>query len=499
MQFNSQQFLIFFPIVLLIYFLLPRKARVVWLLIASYYFYMCWNVKYVLLLLSTTVVTWAGALWIGNIRDKDPGNKQREKRILIIVLLFNFGILALFKYASFVAETVQLLLNAVRAPVSFPTIELLLPVGISFYIFQAVGYIVDVYRGDIQPESSLPRYALFVSFFPQLVAGPIERSKNLLPQIQNLEHLELWDFKRVQRGCLMMLYGFGMKLLIADRAAVIVDHIFNNYRFFSGGAFVLAILLFAVQIYCDFAGYSNIAIGAAQIMGISLMTNFRAPYLAVSIRDLWHRWHISLSTWFRDYLYIPLGGSRKGKIKKYRNLLIIFTVSGLWHGAAWNYVLWGFMHGVFRVVGEITEPKQKEFRTRFPLGKSGRVWLHLRRWCTMGLFLFALIAFRSHSTEQMVFVYHEIFSAPFSLAGLITESGLYFGIRNAEVLLLAILIVALYLVDVATEKHIPFADWFEKQNWMFRAGFFLIGILVLLLFGVYGPEYAAGTFIYFQF
>lgn len=499
MQFNSVQFLIFFPVVLLVYFLIPRKARVCWLLAASYYFYMCWNVKYALLLLATTVATWAGALWIGKIRKGERENRKKEKRVLAAVLVFNFSILAVFKYADFVLNTLQGLLNAVRIPVSFPSLNVLLPVGISFYIFQAVGYIVDVYRGDIQPEASLPRYALFVSFFPQLVAGPIERSKNLLPQIQNLENLELWDFKRVQRGCLMMLYGFGMKILIADRAAVIVNHIFNNYPFFSGGAFALAIVLFAVQIYCDFAGYSNIAIGAAQIMGVHLMTNFRAPFLADSIRELWNRWHISLSTWFRDYLYIPLGGSRRGRLKKYRNLLVIFTVSGLWHGAAWNYVLWGFLHGIFRVAGEMTEPKRKEFRARFPLDRSGKIWLHLRRWGTMMLFLLALIAFRSHSLEQMAFVYRELFRAPLSLAGLITENGLYFGIHNAEVLLLAVLLAVLYLIDLATEKKIPFSDWFEKQKWPVRAGFFLLGILILLVFGVYGPNYEAGTFIYFQF
>ena len=501
MQFNSIQFLVFFPAVLAVYFFIPRKARYLWLLAASYVFYMGWNARYALLLAASTLATYFGALVIARIRRHETdGSNKKMKLALAVTLIINFSILAVFKYAGFIIDTINDILAWVSCPAKVGAINLLLPVGISFYIFQAVGYTIDVYRGKVEAESNLLRYALFVSFFPQLVAGPIERSSNLLPQLRNLESIDLWDSRRIQRGCLSMLGGYLMKMLIADRAAVIVEYIFGGYQQFSGAAFILAIIIFGAQIYCDFAGYSLIAIGAAQVMGIQLMENFHAPFFAPSIRDYWNRWHISLSTWFVDYLYIPLGGNRGGKRKKYRNLLIVFAVSGLWHGAAWNYVIWGVTQGIFRVTGEITTPFRKRIRTRLHIDENSR-WLHFLQVAgTAALVTLGYIAFRSsESMNQMIYIAHEVFTAPLCTAGLIAENGLWLGMRTAEVLLLCLLIILLAVCDYVKDKGWSFAAWFERRPWLFRAGFFLFGILAILLFGVYGPGYDASTFIYFQF
>ena len=326
MLFNSFDFVVFFPIVLLVYFVIPKKTRYIWLLVASYYFYMGWNAVYALLLLFSTVITYFSGLLLAKLKDKE----RKKKLVVAGCVIANFGILFVFKYLSFAAGTVIQIANSFGARWEEPEINLLLPVGISFYIFQAVGYMIDVYRKQIEAEKNFFRYALFVSFFPQLVAGPIERSKNFLPQIQNLHKVKLWDFDRIRSGALIMLYGYIMKMIIADRAAIFVDTVYaiDNYEDYAGFTVLVAAILFSVQIYCDFAGYTFIAIGAARIMGVSLMNNFNAPYFAASIKEFWDKWHISLSSWFRDYLYFPLGGSRKGKFRKYLNIFIVFAVSG---------------------------------------------------------------------------------------------------------------------------------------------------------------------------
>ena len=327
MLFNSFDFIVFFPIVLFIYFIIPRKIRYIWLLVTSYYFYMCWNARYALLLFTSTVVTYAVALMMRHWKE----NVLLKKSMVVTSLVINLGILLFFKYFNFVFDSIEKILSKTGMSFQAPVLDILLPVGISFYIFQAVGYTIDVYRGKIEPEKNLLRYALFVAFFPQLVAGPIERSGNLLPQLQKVHELKLWNPKRIQQGALIMLYGYILKMVIADRAAIYVDTIFDSmlYSNYQGFQMAIAVVLFSLQIYCDFGGYSYIAMGAAKIMGFELMDNFKMPYLARNIKDFWDRWHVSLTTWFRDYLYLPLGGSRKGVARKYINIFIVFVVSGL--------------------------------------------------------------------------------------------------------------------------------------------------------------------------
>ena len=338
MIFNSYAFLAFFPIVTLAYYLMPMRARRPWLLAASYYFYMCWNVQYALLIAASTLVTYLCALALGQMEAK-----AGRRAVLALGLAINLGILCFFKYFGFFTDTFARIAARLGVRMAIPAFDVLLPVGISFYTFQALGYMIDVYRGKLPPERSLMRYALFVSFFPQLVAGPIERSENLLRQVNEDHPL---DEKAVRDGLLVMLLGFFEKLVIADRASLYVDAVYGNWQQASGLQILLATAAFAFQIYGDFGGYSHIAIGAAKVLGYDLMENFRQPYFAVSVRDFWRRWHISLSTWFREYVYIPLGGNRKGKGRQLLNIAIVWLLTGLWHGANWNFVLWGVYYAV---------------------------------------------------------------------------------------------------------------------------------------------------------
>lgn len=342
MLFNSFNFMFFFPLVVLVYFVIPKRGRYIWLLFSSYIFYMGWNPKYALLIAFSTVITYFGGILLERFNDQaDEKARSRKKGILVATIFINIGILIYFKYFDFILQNINLLLESCGVTAFNKGFDIILPVGISFYTFQALGYIIDVYRGEIKAEKNILRYSLFVSFFPQLVAGPIERSKNLLRQIDNVENIGIWNYSRIKNGLILMLWGFFLKMVIADRAAILVDNVYDAYWMYGSIELILATVLFAIQIYCDFSSYSLIAIGAAKVMGFELMENFNTPYFSCSVKEFWSRWHISLSTWFRDYLYIPLGGNRCSKKKKYRNLMITFLVSGLWHGASWNYIFWG--------------------------------------------------------------------------------------------------------------------------------------------------------------
>ena len=293
---------------------------------------MSWNAKYAVLILFSTLTT-----WIAGIAVEKAEKAFSKKAALSVCLIVNLGILFAFKYLDFFISSVNSVLSSFGMQILNTKFSLLLPVGISFYTFQALGYIIDVYRGEIKAEKNPLRYALFVSFFPQLVAGPIERSKNLLQQVNGIEKIKVWNYDNISHGFITMMWGMFIKVVIADRVAVLVNTVFDSYYFFGTFSLAIAAVAFALQIYCDFMGYSTIAVGAARMMGFTLMENFNTPYFSKSIAEFWRRWHISLSTWFRDYVYIPLGGNRCSKARKYFNLLVTFTVSGLWHGASWTF------------------------------------------------------------------------------------------------------------------------------------------------------------------
>ncbi|MBQ9219659.1 MBOAT family protein [Succinivibrio sp.] len=329
MLFNSLEFVIFFPCVITLYFAINERYKKIWLLLASYIFYMSWNPKFALLLAFATVITFFLGLYL----DK----KKRSKITMTVILIIVFSALVYFKYSNFLISQINHVINIFHFQL-ISHFDIVLPVGISFFTFQAAGYLIDIYKKETKAERNFIKYALFISFFPQLVAGPIERSKDLLNQFDNTKN---YRPNRVFHGLLIMLWGFFLKIVIADRCALIADYTFANYEHLKGIQLIAGATAFSFQIYCDFMGYSTIARGAAKILGINLTENFRMPYFSSSIKEFWRRWHISLSYWLRDYLYIPLGGSRKGKLITYRNILLTFLISGLWHGAGWNYICWG--------------------------------------------------------------------------------------------------------------------------------------------------------------
>ena len=493
MLFNSVDFLFFFPAVTLVYFALPHRVRYLWLLVCSYYFYMCWNAAYALLLLASTIITWLSGLAIDACKRKDDA--LRAQGMVAISFTLNLAILAIFKYAGFIIENLNLLLGRFGASFALPKWDLLLPVGISFYIFQALSYTVDVYRGDVRVERNPLRYAVFVAFFPQLVAGPIERSSRLLAQF--CEKVR-FDHDRVIRGLMMMLWGYFQKMVVADRLAVFVTQVFDHYADYTGLPVLVACVFFAFQIYCDFAGYSCIAVGAAQVMGFDLMENFRQPYLAASIADFWRRWHISLTSWFRDYLYIPLGGNRKGRLTKYRNLMIVFLTSGLWHGANWTYVIWGGLNGLFQIAGELLRPIRAEIRGCLRWDGGSRAGRLLSVLVTFALVDFTWIFFRADTPAAAFDMIRRLFSG-FRLSPIRDGSLFSMGMSGLEFALALAGIGLLLGVDAAHERGIGIRDWILAQDLSLRWTICIAAILAVLIFGYYGPNYNAAQFIYFQF
>ncbi len=497
MLFNSIHFLIFFPIVVLGYFLIPHKVRYIWLLFASYYFYMSWNPEYALLIAASTVVTWASGLALSECKKRKI-KASWKKACLIACLVFNLGILFFFKYYDFAAVNIAKAFEIVGLTVRLPAFDVLLPVGISFYTFQALGYVIDVYRDDIPAEKDLLRYALFVSFFPQLVAGPIERSKNLMSQMYERHY---FDAKRAKDGLLLMGWGFFQKLVIADRIAILVTAVYDNFTEYTGIQVLIAVILFAFQIYCDFAGYSDIAVGAARVMGFRLMKNFKSPYYAATVSDFWRNWHISLTNWFRDYVYIPLGGNRKGKMKKYRNLLITFSVSGLWHGASWNYVIWGALNGMYQVVGDVTKPLRSKALNKLNVRTDCFSYRLFQGLITFVLVDFTWLFFRADGVMSALRMLRHI-AGNFRWISIINPDTLM-GIdpiampeKDFYVMLLGIAV--LMIVDYLRPR-VDLKAALARQNVVFRYIVYYIIIFSILVFGIYGPEFDASTFIYFQF
>lgn len=500
MQFTSFEFAVFFPIVVLLFYVMPKRFRQLWLLVASYYFYMGWNAKYAVLIFASTLVTYLCAVILGRLgRSEEPRNKRTRVLTLVAGLAINLGILVFFKYFYFLHDTVAQLASVFGIRFGESRLDILLPVGISFYTFQAVGYMLDVYRGTVAVETNFIRYALFVSFFPQLVAGPIERSGNLLGQLEAISHKRMWDFDKVTRGLVMMLWGFFMKLVIADRAAILANQVFAIYYMFNGVALLLAIFLFAIQIYCDFASYSMIAMGAARVLGIELMANFEAPFFSRSVSELWRRWHISLSSWFRDYVYIPLGGSRCTRLRKYWNTMVTFLISGLWHGASWHFVFWGGLQGVFIIIGDMLRPLKKRLTDRFDVRVNTFGYSFFQGVCTFFLFMLSLVFFRADTVRDGIYYIQRLFTN-FDIWSLFNESIYYLGLDKKEMSVLWAGILILLLVDMYYARKKAFIDTLVKEQCLAAQYVIVLALLVMVLvFGIYGEGYDATQFIYFQF
>lgn len=473
MLFNSLAYLVFFPAVVSLFFLLPHRFRWIMLLGASYYFYLSWKAEYLVLILFSTLLSYYCALQI----EQKP---NARKVWLWLSILGNLSVLFFFKYFNFLGEAAQSLLSIIQLDIVPPYLDFLLPVGISFYTFQTLSYTIDIYRGQQKAERHLGLYALYVSFFPQLVAGPIERSGNLLPQFKTRQVLR---YESIASGVQQMLWGFFKKLVVADRLALYVNEIYADPQQFSGLTLLLATVLFSFQIYCDFSAYSDIAIGTARCMGYDLMENFRRPYFARSVAEFWRRWHISLSTWFRDYLYIPLGGNRVSVPRWYLNLLIVFLVSGLWHGANWTFVVWGGLHALYLIgslfLGSFGE---RFFQSANAIHRYGARAFSIL--ITYSLVLFAWIFFRAETLEDAFYVVGKIldFSGPIYYQG-------FFLIHLAYSFLAIAILMSVELFQ-EYGKNFSFPTFATRNHLQYA-----MLIVAILLLGVFD----GGQFIYFQF
>ena len=486
MLFNSLQFAIFFPVVTLLYFLLPHKARVLLLLVASCIFYMAFVPKYVLILAVLIVIDFAAGIWIEN------AHGHRRKVFLIVSLCANVGMLGFFKYFNFLNGNVAALAHFLGWNYSIESLKIILPIGLSFHTFQSMSYTIEVYLGNFKAERSLLHFATYVMFYPQLVAGPIERPQNLLHQFREKHY-----FNRAQflEGAQLMLAGLFMKIIIADRAAILVNAVYADPRSFSGAQLLLATWLFAIQIYCDFWGYTEIARGAAKIMGFELMLNFNHPYLATSIADFWRRWHISLSTWFRDYVYFPLGGSRCSTAKHCFNLAVVFVISGLWHGANWTYIIWGALHAVFIIAYVLTEAPRKRFTSA--LGEGKRNIMDILGWLlTINLVAGAWIFFRAANLSDALLIVKKMFTA-FSPS---TGFDFHPGLDAFQFSIVLIVIFSLFILEFAgRHKHKPVWKIINEQSrWMRWSAYYAFGVAFIVLL-LLNPEHKAQPFIYFQF
>ena len=473
MLFNSPEFAVFFPIVTLLYFLLSHRLRLLWLLFASTLFYMAFIPKYVLILFFLILLDYAAGILI------DQSNGRVRKFFLIASLIANCGVLGFFKYANFIAQNITDVGQLFGSSLSVPVFHFILPIGLSFHTFQSMSYTIEVYLRRQPVERNLGIYALYVMFYPQLVAGPIERPQNLLHQFREQHR---FDAVRVSRGLTQMLWGLFKKVVIADRLAVLVNHVYANPQHFHGWPLIIASYFFAIQIYCDFSGYSDIAIGAARVMGFKLMTNFNRPYSATNLPDFWHRWHISLSTWFRDYVYIPLGGNRDGAWLTRRNLFLVFVISGLWHGASWTYVIWGLIHGSLMVAILATKDLWHRF-SRLP-------WAGFFGWLlTFQIVVAAWVFFRANSLPDAIYVLRN-FSTDLNWSSI---DSMNLGMTSREFFLSVGLIALLELIQywIARPEQIQF---YNRPVWIRWCCYYGL-ILGIAWLGKFNMQ----QFIYFQF
>ena len=476
MLFNSFHFLFFFIVVTTLYFALPNNKRWILLLAASCYFYMAFVPIYILILGFTIVIDYFAGIYI----EKAEG--KRRKLFLICSLVANIGILAVFKYYNFLLDNVSFLLHGFGLKNPIPYLSIILPIGLSFHTFQAMSYTIEVYRGNQKSERHFGIYALYVMFYPQLVAGPIERPQNLLTQFRQKHPL---DYDRIFDGLKIMIWGFFKKLVIADRLALYVNNAYNYVPEQDGNTLILATIFFSFQIYCDFSAYSDIAIGAARVMGFDLMTNFKRPLLATSTAGFWKRWHISLSTWFKDYLYFPLGGNKVAVHRRYINLMIVFFISGLWHGSNWTYIIWGCINGFYLVFALITKNILEKFNEVSGFNKVPRISMIVNILITFTLICFSRVFFRSKNIEDAITIFKKMLTFKGSI------------LKDGTAILIYCFAAIFFLLAVEIKKEFfnnSFSLSYNKNFWV-RNFYFSFLVLMILLFGVYD----GGQFIYFQF
>lgn len=476
MDFLSLTFAVFFILSVIAYYAVPKKMRWGVLLLASIIFYV-WSVPYLIIyLLFSAVTTYAYGIWAEK-------HKEHSRTLLAAVVLANLAVLLVLKFYPLW-----------EARFHFPALHLLMPMGISFYTLQVIAYCVDVYQGRTEAQNHFFQYFLFVSFFPQILQGPIPRYEQLKNQLYEGHE---FDYRTVKFGFQLMLWGLFLKMVIADRAAIFVNTVFPEYHLYEGGMLAVAAVLYSIQLYTDFLGCVCIAMGAAQVYGIHLQSNFERPYLAVSVKDFWRRWHISLSSWLRDYVYIPLGGNRKGRLRRFINLILTFLVSGIWHGAGMQYIFWGLLHGGYQVAGEIFMPLRKSVKKALKIREASAMYVLWQRFCTFGLITIAWVIFRAQSLHAGLSILKRIVTdiTPWIFFdGTVTSCG----ISGAQFGALLFCIMLLIILEHLQEKR-NLREMLESQHIIVRWGVYLGAIALIIVLGVYGPGYDATQFLYGQF
>ncbi|MBC7653015.1 MAG: MBOAT family protein [Oligoflexus sp.] len=476
MLFNSFHFLFFFLIVTSLYFTIPYKWRWILLLASSCYFYMAFVPIYILILGITIVIDYFAGISI------ECADGKQRKLFLVVSLIANISVLCVFKYFDFLNDNFSFLMHGFGLSNPIPYLNILLPIGLSFHTFQAMSYTIEVYRGNQKAEKHFGIYSLYVMFYPQLVAGPIERPQNLLPQFRQKHEFEYF---RVVEGLKLILWGFFKKLVVADRLALYVNAVYNNAEHHSGFSLFVATVFFAFQIYCDFSAYSDIAIGVAKVMGFHLMTNFNRPYFARNVAEFWKRWHISLSTWFKDYLYISLGGNKVSIPRWYFNLFLVFLISGLWHGANWTYVIWGALNGFYLIFANISSPAREKFNDFIGINNLPSVSRCLQIIITFMLICFSWIFFRANNIDDAFIIIKKI---------ILLQGPLF--IENPSKLIYCLASIGLLLmIEYKREYYKGPVSFFNSKNWVIRNLSYASLVIIILLFGVFD----GGQFIYFQF
>lgn len=490
MFFNSLEFAIFFPTVFFLNWLFSKNLvkRNLLILVASYLFYGWWDWRFLILIFISSFVDF----FIGQKLYEVP-TKQQKKLYLLISLVMNLGLLLYFKYANFFIDTFVKSFSFFGKQIDFVDLNIILPVGISFYTFQTLSYSIDIYRGQLKPTKDWLAFFSFVSFFPQLVAGPIERASHLLPQFYKTYK---FNYKLVKSGLLLIAFGLFKKMVIADRAALYVNEVYNHSNAYDGVEYFYATLLFAVQIYCDFSGYSDIAIGAARTMGFDLMKNFDTPYFSKSLTEFWRRWHISLSTWFRDYVFIPLGGSINGKLKTYSNLFIVFVISGLWHGAAMTFVIWGAIHGIVLIFEKASFTYKNKLLKNINLKKQYFFYNFFFGLITFFTVCIGWVFFRSNSLENALTIIYGIFTK-FDFGDFFVKQTYLIGFKPNEFKILIWSILTLACAEVLHKKK-SLIERINDQGIVFRWGVYSLILFYIIIFGKYGNS-VVEEFIYFQF
>jgi alginate O-acetyltransferase complex protein AlgI len=497
MLFNSIEFAIFLTIVLLLYWsLFNRNLKIqnFFILLVSYIFYGWWNWRFLILIGFTSICSFYSGILIYNLRkthNNINGSKSLNSKLKLVTginIVLNIGILGYFKYYNFFVDSFMDVFRLFHININVKLMAIILPVGISFYTFQALSYTIDVYRKKIEPTKDIISFLSFVAFFPQLIAGPIERASHLLPQFYKRRN---FDYVIIADGLRQILWGLFKKIVIADRLAILVNTVYGNPENFDGITLIIATVFFSIQIYCDFSGYSDIAIGVAKLFGIDLRANFNFPYLSKSITEFWKRWHISLSTWFRDYLYIPLGGNKVSKIRNVFNLFIVFIISGFWHGANYTFIIWGAIHGLLLVIEKFTFKKEHEEDEKLSISNIFRMLI------TYLTVTFAWIFFRANNLSDAIYVVKNIFNFNLDNLSIFYESGStvkLFGMNTLDFYLSLFFIIILFIFEINSRQTNVWAK-VKSYSIYTRWTFYTLFTIVILWFGKFGIN----QFIYFQF